>query len=291
MAKRLFFVALALVLVSTFLVSGLALADGRDSRDRSPRSFTVTATPQTMDDTVIGTAWPVRDTSATNVWPVVNMVPVGGVSTPTVAGWIVDGRTIYGTLAGDVAGTFTFTYGGVLDTLQSGAIQGVMTMRAGGADTIYMAISGDLAAQIKTVYAFGEIQAWCTAVGLPGAGPLFAAIYGVPGLAAAPDAYLATLYGVQLPSLPKTLSADIGGTTRIDAGTGTYAGFQGKGTFDVPNNQTLTLYVYPNQHVYQIGGSIKLTGTMSKPQQRGPSADVDRESVQRSMEKLKEKRD
>ena len=290
MKKKLFLISLALVvLVAIFIpVNALAADGGRSSAVPVAKHFSVTLTPVSIDDTVLGTVWPVRDTASTCVWPILDSTGI--------IGWIIDGRSIRGGLSGDINGEFSFTYGGVLDVLQSGSIQGVVTLKAGGLDVVYMAADGDLEAQVKAYYTFAEIQGWCAAVGIP-TNVFFSLIYNAPGLAGIPEALLGMAYGASaplpapypplppLPLLPKTLTADFSGTVRIDAGTGAYNGSRGNGQF-ASGKQLLTLYVYPNQHVYKMDGQIKMTGTYIKqtPRQIG---NIDRDKLKDAIDKFK----
>ena len=294
MKKKLLFISLALVVLGALLIPITALAadSGHPSTVPVAKRFSVILTPVSIDDTVLGTAWPNRDTASTNVWPISDNA--------SIVGWIIDGRSIRGGLSGDINGDFSFTYGGVLDVLQSGSIEGVVTLKAGGPaslDVIHMAADGDLQAQVKAYYTFAEIQGWCALAGIP-VDVFFSLIYNAPGLAGVPEALLGMAYGASaplpapypplppLPLLPKTLTADFSGTVRIDAGTGAYGGSRGTGQFGSNGRQLLTLNVYPNQHVYKIDGQIKMTGTYIKqtPRQIGK---IDREKLRDALDKFK----
>jgi hypothetical protein len=294
MKKRLLFISLALVVIMAIFIpiNALAADSGRPSTVPVAKNFSVIMTPVNIDDTVLGTAWPNRDTAGTNVWPISDNTDI--------VGWIIDGRSIRGGLSGDINGGFTFTYGGVLDVLQSGSIQGIVTLKAGGPsslDVIHMAADGDMQAQVKAYYTFAEIQGWCAAAGIP-TNVFFSLIYNAPGLASVPEALLGMAYGASaplpaplpplppLPLLPKTLTADFSGTVRIDAGTGAYGGSRGTGQFRPNGKQLLTLNVYPNQHVYKIDGQIKMTGTYIKqtPRQIG---NIDRDKLKDAIDKFR----
>jgi len=344
MKKRLLFISLAVALVLTTLVPATALARGWWSPPQPPRAqrFNALMTPTEIDPTVIGTAWPVRDDPKTNVWPIVDLVE----GKPTVVGWIVDGRTVYGGVSGNFNGTANFTYGGILDTLQSGSMEGVLAIQTGPLDVIYLAASGTIEANVTEYYTFEEIAVWCQGAGLP-VGTFFSLIYSNDALALIPDGNLtiadiqawctaveislveffysiygdldppgleqpdeATLiwmyenvpsfppvpglgllegmYGDPLPLLPKTLSAEFKGTLRIDAGTGAYNGVSGQGTFGPAERQPLTLHVWPNQHVYDIDGAIKLSGTYTIKPPRRPF-EVDRDKLEEWMKNWKDR--
>lgn len=276
------FISLALALLVAVLIPATAWADTPGWKPPSvAKHFSVILTPTSIDDTTIGSVWPVRNTPSTCVWPIVDSTGI--------TGWIIDGRSIRGGMGGDINGDFIFTYGGVLDVLQSGSMQGIVTLKANTSplDVIYLAADGDLAAQVKEYYTFPEIQGWCTAAGIP-IGMFFAAIYGNNDLALLPPEVLGGMYGSVLPPLPKTLTATFSGTVRIDAGTGAYAGVRGNGQFGPNGKQPLTLHVYPNQHVYQIDGQIKMTGTYMKQKPR-EIGNIDRGKLQEAIDKFKEK--
>lgn len=289
MKKRLLFIGLAVVALVAMLIPTYALADsGQLPNLPFGRHFSVTMTPATIDDTVLGSAWPVRDSASTDVWPITD-------STGMV-GWIIDGRSIRGSLGGDIKGNFTFTYGGVLDVLQSGSIQGIVTLNAGGLDVVYMAASGDLQAQVKDYYTFTEIQGWCTLADIP-VDVFFSKIYNAPALAGLPTNLLGMEYGASaplpapypplppLPLLPKTLTADFSGTVKVDAGTGAYSGYSGSGQFS-SGKQLLTLSVYPSQHVYNMVGQITMTGTFTKQTPRR-IGDIDLGKLKDAVDKFK----
>lgn len=340
MKRKLLFISLALALVLTALAPATALARGWRPPSKSPvQRFTAVMTPNEIDPTVIGTAWPKRDTPETNVWPIFDLVE----GDPTVVGWVVDGRSVYGTVSGDFEGTSTFTYGGILDTLQSGSMEGVLAIQTGQMDVIYLAASGTIVAKVTEYYDFGgivewcgglglsvgvffsqiynndalalipggnltiaDIQAWCTAVGISLV-EFFYSIYGdylPPGLG---EATLIAMYGAEdglpivsglellggmygdpMPLLPMTLTAEFKGTLRVDAGTGAYSGVSGQGTFGPSGNIPLTLYVYPNQHVYWIDGAIKLSGTYNTKKPPCPFK-VDKDKLHDWMKKWKDR--
>jgi hypothetical protein len=280
MKKWLLFISLALVVLVAVLVPVTALA-ADSGRSSIAKKFSVTLTPASIDDTVLGKVWPNRDEASTNVWPIQDSTGI--------VGWIIDGRSIRGGLSGDIDGDFSFTYGGVLDVLQSGSIQGVVTLKAGrpaSPDVIHMAADGELEAQVKAYYTFGEIQGWWTVVrpGTP-VGYLLSRVYSITDLEGLDDATLQGMYGVTLPPLPKTLTADFSGTVRIDAGTGAYAGSRGTGQFG-SGKQLLTLSVFPDQHVYKIDGQIKLTGTYIKQTPRR-IGNIDREKLKDAIDKIR----
>lgn len=286
MKKRLLFTGLALTLVAVMLVPAAVLA--APPVIPVARHFSVTLTPSNIDDTVLGTTWPVRNTPGTNVWPIVDQVPTGSPPqpTPTIIGWIIDGRSVYGVMSGDVNGQFTLTYGGVVDALQSGSIQGIVTLNSGGLDTIYLAADGDLNAQVKEYYNFDEIKAWCSVVPIP-LDVFFSQIYNSAELLGKDEAFLRYVYesGIVTP-LPKTLTANFSGTVKIEAGTGAYSGVRGRGQFEPLGKKPLLLSVYPNQHVYKIAGAIKLTGTYIKQQPREIGR-TDRDRLQEAVDQFK----
>jgi len=287
--------ALALVLIAAAPATVMAKKWGTPKKPAVTR-FTAVMTPNLIDDTVIGETWPVRDTEDTNVWPIIDLVEIEGVPTPTIVGWVVDGRSIYGGVSGDIAGDFTFTYGGVLDTLQSGSIQGIVTIQT-GQGTVYLAARGTSEAEVVGVYLFVEVAGWWYSE------PVQSSIEGCPvspcplwvffdeiypaDLAGLPDAALEAMYGDVLPPLPKTLSAEFSGTVRVDAGTGAYGEINGLGQFKPAGGNPLTLDVYPNQHVYGIEGSIQLTGYYSERPLR-QVLKLDRAKLREWIEKWKE---
>lgn len=183
--KKGLFIGLAVVLVLTTLVSVTSLAKGAPSPPQPPRTerFTSVITPTAIDAPVISTApWPKAAPAGSNSWPILSIV--GG--KPTVVGWIVDSRSIYGVVTGGLTGVGTFTYGGILDLLQSGSIQGVLVINTGALDSLYMATSGTLAASVIEYYTFLDIVTWCQAAGFP-VGMFFAQVYNAPQLALLPD--------------------------------------------------------------------------------------------------------
>ena len=315
MKKKVLLISLALVLVAAIFAPVSVLAKGWNPPKPSPvQKFNAVMTPTAIDPTVPAfppTTWPTRETAETNAWPIIDLID----GKATVVGWIIDGRSVYGSVSGGFTGNGSFTYGGVLDTLQSGSMSGVLTIQT-AQGVLYMGANGTLDANVTAYYsfeelvglytpavlpmvlaaiystpalallhdgdlAFEEIQAFCAGIGVS-VGEFFAGVYGVPDLAALPEEALAAMYGDTLPilqglvllggmygsdsmpSLPKIMTAEFKGTLEISAGTGVYSGASGKGTFG-PNNRTpLTLYVSPDQHVENVEGSIKLTGTYSK---------------------------
>jgi len=193
MGKKLLLISLALALVLAAVAPATILAKkSRPPRKPAVQYFTAVMTPTAIDDTVIGANWPVRDTAETNVWPIVDLVE----GVPTIVGWIVDGRSIYGSVAGDIAGDFTFTYGGVLDTLQSGSIQGIVAIHT-GQGVFYLAARGTSEAEVVGVFSFAEIAEWWGGAGGGLAlGVFFAEIYNNAALALIPDGNL-TLADIQ----------------------------------------------------------------------------------------------
>jgi len=153
MHRRLLIIGVFLALCLTILVPASALAVGGTPIPGKSvsKSFNAVLTPSTMDATVIAPfpeyPWPVRDTPQTNVWPIVDIYSPG---TP-VTGWIVGGRSIYGTATGDVVGPFTFTYGGIVDLLQNGSIEGIVVIYTaqGG---LYATAIGGIKTRIIEVY-------------------------------------------------------------------------------------------------------------------------------------------
>jgi len=286
MVKKILLVSLALSLVLIAVAPVTALAKKWSPPVRpNIEHFSVVLTPTSIDDTVIGTTWPVRDTADTNVWPIVDLVE----GTPTVVGWVVDGRSIYGGVTGNIDGNFSFTYGGILDTLQSGSIQGIVTIQT-AQGIVYLAARGTSETEVLAVYSFPEIQGWVAAAGLPSVGVFFAQIYNNNDLALLPDEVLVAMYGSVLPLLPKTLSAEFSGTVRVDAGTGAFSSIYGTGRFKPAGGNPLTLQVHPSQHVYAIDGAIKLTGSYSKRPLPGVFQ-FDRDKLRDVIEKWREKKD
>ena len=243
------FIGLALALVLVALAPAETLAKKEPKAD--PSHFAAIMTPTAIDDTVVGTSWPVRDTPATNVWPIYDE--------GALIGWLIDGRAISGDVTDGFEGSFTFTYGGILDTLQSGSIQGMLALETNDG-VIYMAASGTLQAEVIEVYSFEELVDLCGAA-LP---TVFSLIYDNEDLASVPATVLEGWYGVVLPPLPKTLTAELKGKVEIEAGTGAYSGVRGKGEFNTDKKEPLILHVTPAQHVSMIEGSIELEGKYDK---------------------------
>jgi len=192
MIRRIVLISLAIALV----LSGVAPATALAKKWRPPERpkierFSVVLTPTSIDDTVIGTAWPVRDAAETNVWPIVDLVE----GTPTIVGWVVDGRSIRGGVTGNIGGNFSFTYGGILDTLQSGSIQGIVAIQT-ARGIVYLAARGTSETEVLDVYSFPEIQGWVPAAGFPSVGAFFEQIYNSEELALIPDGNL-TLADIQ----------------------------------------------------------------------------------------------
>ncbi|MFC2122155.1 hypothetical protein ACFLRP_00525 [Bacteroidota bacterium] len=286
MGKKILLISLALslVLIAVAPITTMAKRWSPPERPNIER-FSVVLTPTSIDNTVIGTTWPVRDTVDTNVWPIVDLVD----GTPTVVGWVVDGRSIYGGVTGNIGGNFSFTYGGVLDTLQSGSIQGIVAIQT-ARGVVYLAARGTSEAEVLAVYSFPEIQGWVAAAGLPSVGVFFAQMYNNPDLAPLPDEVLVTMYGSVLPLLPKTLSAEFSGTVRVDAGTGAFSSVKGTGKYKPAGGNPLTLQVWPSQHVYAIDGAIQMTGSYSKRPLKGVFK-FDRDKARDVIKKWREKRD
>ncbi len=185
MKKKVLFISLAFVLIATTLVSATVLAKGAPTPPTPPRTvrFTATMTPTAIDATVISTAsWPQASPPNSNAWPIYDMVN----GTPTIVGWIVSNRSVTGGVTGDLEGNGIFTYGGILDTVQSGSMQGVLLVNTGGIDTLYLAASGSLAASIVSFFDFAGIATWCSGAGIP-VGMFFAQVYNAPALALLPD--------------------------------------------------------------------------------------------------------
>jgi len=185
--KRLLVFSLVLALLLVVLAPATALARGWGSPPRtSIHKFSAVFTPTSIDDTVIGTTWPVRDSHDTNVWPIIDIVD----EKSTVVGWIVDGRSVYGDVNGNIDGEASFTYGGILDTLQSGSMQGVLAIKT-SKGAIYLAASGNIETEVIDLYTFEEIVAWWSVAGggLP-LGVFFAEIYNTEALALLPDGEL-----------------------------------------------------------------------------------------------------
>jgi len=281
--KRLIIISLLLVTILALTIPVSAMAAAPNST--VARTFSVVMTPASIDDTVLGAEWPVRNAAATNVWPIVNVTMVNNTPTPEITGWVIDGRSIRGTTTGNIAGSFSFTYGGVLDELQSGSVQGIIALQTNPMSKVYLAATGDCDAQVVNYYVFAEIQRWCDAVGAP-VGYFFSQIYSTPSLIDVPELYLEQMYTLgQLPALPKTLSAVFSGTAVINAGTGDFADAKGTAKFDGVNGKALTLNVYPNQHVYKLDGAIKMTGVYGKQTRRTPV--IDKEKLKTMIDNIK----
>jgi hypothetical protein len=286
--NKLLVISIALALVLALFIPATALADLWNPP--IAKHLNLILTTNKIDDSDIGKVWPVRETSKTDVWPVLDMVSTGGAPKPTIVGWIVDGRSIYGDLGGDIKGTFTFTYGGVLDVLQAGSIQGIVTIQASSSplDIIYMAARGDLETQVKETFIFNDIRTWCTGKGIP-VGMFFAQIYNTPELAVLGDVTVKAMYEAgQLPPLPKTLTAVFTGMSKIEAGTGAYSGARGSCQFKPRGGKALILHVTPDQHVNRIEGQIEMTGTYLQQLQR-EIGKIDRDNLNIAIDKwLKE---
>ncbi|MDD4859379.1 MAG: hypothetical protein PHR56_04165 [Dehalococcoidales bacterium] len=266
--KKLIWVCLTLVMIAGLAIPASAVAQDLRTQN-APKRFELTLTPQTIDQPSISAAlWPQANPANANSWPIYDMV--GGA--PTVVGWIVDGRTIYGAVSGDANGQFTFTYGGVLDTIQSGSIHGIVTIGT-AQGVVYLLADGTSEATIKETYQFAEVAAWCQQVGIT-AGIFFAQFYGVPELAAVPDAQLALMYGTALPLLPKTLGASFSGKVTVESGTGNYSSIHGTAIFKPAGNKSIILNVYPNQHVYNLSGAIIVTNFKAISRIRLPNVDA-----------------
>jgi len=289
--------ALSLVLIAVAPITTMAKRWSPPERPKIER-FSVVLTPASIDNTVIGTTWPVRDTADTNVWPIMDLVE----GETTVVGWVVDGRSIYGGVTGNIGGNFSFTYGGILDTLQSGSIQGIVTIQT-VRGIVYLAARGTSETEVLAVYSFVEIAGWWYSEPVQSSieecpisispcplGVFFAQIYSNPDLAPLPDEVLVTMYGSVLPPLPKTLSAEFSGTIRVDAGTGAFSSIYGTGRFKPAGGNPLTLQVWPSQHVYAIDGAIKLIGSYSKRPLPGV-LQFDRDKLRDVIEKWREKND
>ena len=191
--KRLLVFSLVLALLLVVLAPATALARGWSFSPRtSVNKFSAVFTPTSIDDTIIGTTWPVRDSADTSVWPIIDIVD----EKPTVVGWIIDGRSVYGDVNGDIDGSASFTYGGILDTLQSGSMQGVLAIET-AKGTMYLAASGSIGTEVTDLYTLEEIVAWWSVAGggLP-LGVFFAQMYNTEALALLPDGEL-SFEGIQ----------------------------------------------------------------------------------------------
>ena len=145
--------------------------------------FTTVMTPTAIDPPVVSTpTWPIANPLGSNTWPILDTV--GGI--PTVVGWIVTNRSVRGGVNGDLTGTGTFTYGGILDLLQAGSMQGILAINTGALDSLYLAASGTIATRVTENYTFPEIAAWCQGAGLP-TGAVLSQIYNAPQLSLLPD--------------------------------------------------------------------------------------------------------
>ena len=300
MVKKLVLFSLVLAMVLAVVAPAAVMAKRWSFPGRPVvRYFETILTPAEIDSPVVsGEPWPTPEPQGANSWAIVDELDVGGVPTPAIVGWIVDGRSIYGGVTGDVAGSFTFTYGGILDTLQSGSIQGIVTLQT-GEGILYLATSGSSEAGVTGAFSFEEIAAWwysppvqsslvdCPVSPCP-LGVFFAEIYNNSDLAALPDEVLAGMYDDILPVLPKTLNAEFSGTVRIDAGTGTYSSVSGNGKYKPAGGDPLTLHLYPNQHVHAIEGAILLTGQYTKRQLR-QELEFDRDNLSKFIEKWRAK--
>ncbi|GEM_PF-5993090 len=185
MKKKVLLISLSLVLVLAILVPTAALAKGIPVPPKPPvaKRFNAVLTPAAIDATIISAApWPAANPANANVWPIIDLID----GKPTIVGWIVDSRGVHGSISGDFNGAGEFTYGGILDTLQSGSMQGILAIQTGGLNAMYLAASGDIAASVVALYKFEEIVAWCGAAGLP-VGIFFSQIYNAPELALLPD--------------------------------------------------------------------------------------------------------
>jgi len=296
MVKKLVLASLVLALALVSVAPATVMAKRWNFPGRPvARHFEAVLTPTSIDSPVVsGASWPTPNPPEANSWPIVDLVDVEGVPTPTIVGWVVDGRSIYGGVTGDITGGFTFTYGGILDTLQSGSIQGIVTIQT-AEGVLYLATSGSLEAEVIGAYLFEEIAGWwysepvqSSIEGCPlSPCPLwvfFVEIYNNDDLTLLPDEVLAGLYGDVLPPLPKTLSAEFSGTVRVDAGTGVYSSVSGNGRFKPAGGDPLTLHIYPNQHVHAIEGAIMLTGQYNKRQLRQP-IEFDRDKLRQLVDK------
>jgi len=247
--------ALAIVLITLAPTTTLA---------KRKNHFTAVLTPTAISATVLGTDWPVRSTAETNVWPIVEPVE----EAPTIIGWIVDSRSFYGDVSGDIDGEFTLAYGGIFDTLQSGSMHGIAAIQTNGGDVIYFTVHGVVESEIIDFYPFAEIKAWCEQPETPSLGVFFAQIYNVDELEELSDEELGAIYGDALSLLPMTLSAEFTGAIRVDAGIGIYSSIFGEGKFGPAGKQPLILHVYPNQHVYELEGALEITIKYDKKEMR-----------------------
>ena len=198
MIKRIVLISLAIVLILSAVAPATALAKKRRPAQKPVvERFAVIMTPTTIDSPVISSApWPSPVPPEANSWPIVDMIDVEGVPTPTIVGWVVGDRSIYGGVTGDMGGSFTFTYGGILDTLQSGSIQGIVTIQT-ARGIVYLAARGTSEAVVTGAYAFAEIMLWWgeAGEGQP-LGLFFSQIYNSEELALIPDGNL-TLADIQ----------------------------------------------------------------------------------------------
>ncbi|MDD5287880.1 MAG: hypothetical protein PHY28_02040 [Dehalococcoidales bacterium] len=251
--KRLIFICLTIAVMIAVAIPTATMA--KDLRPAAPpQRFELKLTPQSIDQPGVSTApWPQANPANANSWPIYDIVD----GAPAVVGWIVDSRSIYGTVSGDATGQFVFTYSGVLDTIQSGSIHGIVTIGT-AQGTVYLLADGTSDASIKETYTFNEVAGWCQQVGIP-VGAFFAQYYGIPDLSSVPIAELTAAYGTALPLLPKTLGASFSGKVTVESGTGNYAAIHGTATFKPEANKSIILSVYPNQHVYNLSGGIIVT--------------------------------
>jgi len=168
----------------TTLISTTTFAAGW-STAKKPQSFTSVMTPSSIDAAVISTsAWPIATPAGSNNWPIMDIVD----GKPAIVGWIVDSRSVYANLTGNLQGAGIFTYGGILDTEQSGSMQGDLVVNTGGLNAFYMAASGKLNASVTEYYDFPGIAAWCQ--GQFPVGAFFSQVYNAPQLALLPDGNL-----------------------------------------------------------------------------------------------------
>lgn len=150
--RKLLVIGVFLALCLAVLVPAATMAGSAGTEEATAtKSFNAVLTPSAMDATKIAPfpnyPWPKRETADTNVWPIVDVyLP----NTP-VTGWIVNGRSIYGNTTGDASGPFTFTYGGIVDVMQSGSIQGAVVIQT-AQGTLYVTAVGGSKTKIIDVY-------------------------------------------------------------------------------------------------------------------------------------------
>lgn len=256
MKRKGLIITLVLVILVVMLVPATVAARGWRTVPK-PNTITVTLVPEVMDDTVIGTEWPIRDTAETNVWAIIDMDTSSEEPAATIVGWVVNGRSIYGEVEGGIDGNFSFTYSALVDDLQTGTMQGI-TVISNDNGQVYLSEDGTIDSEITCYFTFEEINAWCEAIGIPTA-YFCAEVYEYPDLAGLPVEILAAMYGSELPLLPKCLDTSFSGTASVDAGTGQFADIEGKGVFNPKDGVPMSVYLYPNQHVASIEGEIELT--------------------------------